>query len=113
MGITDRLNTGCGRIFVTINSKNNLPFEVFIRLGKGGGCGSSQCEALGRTISLALKYGVPVEELIKHLSGISCHAPTGTVENGDRVLSCADAISQCLKMYIEDNKPEVKNEQSS
>jgi ribonucleoside-diphosphate reductase alpha chain len=104
-GTTQELVTGCGKIFITINTKNDLPYELFAVMGKGGGCASSQCEALGRTISLALKASVPVKDLIKHLAGISCHMPSGV--NEDKVLSCADAIAKCLKLFEEENKKGV------
>lgn len=104
-GETHKIKTGCGNLFVTINSKaDSIPFEILLRIGKSGGCAASQCEALGRTISLAFQHDVPIKKIIKHLAGISCQAPIGTAEGGDRVMSCADAISICLKAYMVENE---------
>lgn len=91
MGKTIRKKTGCGWIYLTLNGGGTGTTEVFARLGKAGGCALSQTEALGRVISLGLRYGVPVEEIRVQLKGIRCNVP-----NGD-ILSCADAIAQALE----------------
>jgi ribonucleoside-diphosphate reductase alpha chain len=98
-GKTWVIQTGCGKLHITINEKptGNI-FELFSRLGKGGGCASSQCEAIGRLISRSLKHNIPVKEIIKDLSGISCHSPY-TYPDGSKTLSCADGIGQILKMH--------------
>lgn len=97
-GTTRLMKTGCGNLYVTINEdKNGKPFEVFTNIGKAGGCASSQAEAIGRLISLALRSNVEPEELIKQLMGISCHQPMWH-ESG-RILSCSDAIAKALEKY--------------
>ncbi len=91
-GSTQRLKTGCGYLYVTINRQNETtnPFEVFIKLGKSGGCSASYTEAIGKIISVALRSGVPISELADKLIGIGCNAPVKNVK------SCADAIGQML-----------------
>ncbi|MCX8031053.1 MAG: vitamin B12-dependent ribonucleotide reductase [Thermodesulfovibrionales bacterium] len=97
-GTTRLMKTGCGNLYVTINEDNDgKPFEVFTNIGKAGGCASSQAEAIGRLISLALRSNVEPEEVVKQLKGISCHQPTWH-ENG-RILSCSDAIAKALEQY--------------
>ena len=64
-------------------------------MGKAGGCASSNTEALGRLISLALKKGASAEEVTEQLKGIRCHAPYGLGPNA--TLSCADAIGKALE----------------
>jgi ribonucleoside-diphosphate reductase alpha chain len=97
-GTTRRMETGCGYIYVTINEdENGQFFELFTSMGKAGGCASSQSEALGRLISLALRSNIEPEEIMKQLKGISCHQPSWG--SGGRILSCADAIAKALEMY--------------
>ncbi len=100
-GTTYQLKTGCGAIYVTINEDGQGKLvEMLVNMGKAGGCAASQTESIGRLISVALRNGVNPQELIKQLSGISCHS--AIIGAGQRqVLSCADAIAQALKEHVE------------
>ena len=97
-GVTERVNTGCGSLYVTINSDEAGICEVFSNLGKAGGCASAQIEATCRIISIALRSGVDVNTVIKQLRGIRC--PSIAWEGGKSVLSCADAIGSVLERHI-------------
>jgi ribonucleoside-diphosphate reductase alpha chain len=93
-GVTELINTGCGKLYVTVN-KDDLGFcEVFAQMGKTGGCASSQIESTGRLISLALRSGVKIDAIIKQITAIRC--PSSIWQNGHQVLSCPDAIAKVL-----------------
>ena len=98
MGVTRAMNTGCGRLYITINSDDLGAFEVFGNMGKAGGCASSQTEALARLISLCFRSGISPAHIVKQLRGISCHMPAW--EQGGKVLSCADAFAQAVERSV-------------
>lgn len=94
-GKTCAMSTGCGKLYVTLNSDDDGPFELFATMGKAGGCAASQSEALARMVSLAFRCGIPAEDVSKQLRGISCHQPAWG-NGGERVLSCADAVGKAI-----------------
>jgi ribonucleoside-diphosphate reductase alpha chain len=97
-GVTERVNTGCGYIYVTVNFDEQGICEVFSSLGKAGGCASAQLEATCRLISLALRSGIETASITKQLRAIRC--PSVAWEQGRLVLSCSDAIGGVLEKYI-------------
>jgi ribonucleoside-diphosphate reductase alpha chain len=97
-GVTERVATGCGNIYVTVNTDEYGICEVFSSLGKAGGCASAQLESTCRLISLALRSGVDASAIVKHIRGIRC--PSIAWEQGHSILSCPDAIAAVLGNHI-------------
>jgi ribonucleoside-diphosphate reductase alpha chain len=97
-GITERVSTGCGYIYVTLNFDEHGVVEVFSTLGKAGGCAAAQLEAISRLISLSLRSGLDLSSVVKQLRGIRC--PSIAWEQGHAITSCADAIASVLQKYI-------------
>jgi len=99
-GETRRVETGCGNMYVTINTdEEGRPFELFAQIGKAGGCAASQTEAIGRLISLSLRAGVEPRAIAKQLRGVRCPSPAWN--HGEKVFSCADGIGQALAGFLE------------
>ena len=97
-GVTERVNTGCGNMYVTINFDEQGVCEAFATLGKAGGCAAAQLEATSRLISNALRCGLDLGSVVKNLRGIRC--PSISWEQGRAVTSCADAIAGVLEKYV-------------
>ena len=95
-GITERVRTGHGNMYITINYDDETggPFELFSALGKAGGCDSAHLEAISRLVSLALRSGIDPEAVIGHLRGITC-CPAW--DDGTLVRSSPDAVALVLE----------------
>ncbi len=105
-GITYKLNTAYGHLYVTINEDKQGPFEVFATLGKSGGFFSAQTEAISRMISLALRSNIAIEEVMDQLKGI--RGPDVSFANGDIIYSLPDAIGKILEKHIKRNQQELQ-----
>jgi ribonucleoside-diphosphate reductase alpha chain len=108
-GTTTKISTGCGNLYVTINNDAiGNPFEVFMQMGKAGGCAMSQLEAMGRMVSLALRSGVNVSSIVDQLRGIRCPSPSWE-KGGGRIFSCSDAIARVMERRMSEHKESEKD----
>ncbi|MEN6562245.1 MAG: TSCPD domain-containing protein, partial [Christensenella sp.] len=101
-GFTEKMNIGCGTLYVTVNYDENGICEVFTSTGKAGGC-PSQSEATARLASIALRSGISINEVYDQLKGIRC--PSTIRQKNMSCTSCPDAIARVLmkvSKYIDD-----------
>ncbi|MFW5790082.1 MAG: vitamin B12-dependent ribonucleotide reductase [Bacillota bacterium] len=106
VGTTEKTLIGCGKLYITINSDEEGICELFTTTGKGGGC-HAQSEAISRLTSLALRSGMPVEEITDQLKGIRCEA--AMIRSEVKNLSCPDAIGRALEASNENGDLSVQN----
>lgn len=99
-GVTERVRTGEGYLYITINEDENGLCEVFTTIGKAGGNAAAQSEAISRLISLALRSGIEPREIVKQLKGISGPTPVWD-GHGGQILSTPDAIGKAIERHIE------------
>lgn len=116
-GFTYQIDTNQGHLFVTINEDDQGMFEVFLQgVGKSGSFTSGYIEAIGRLVSMALRSGIEVEQIIGQLQGIRSGQPTMN-PGGVFVYSVPDAVAKILKKHLNEsqqfkmfngNKPQVE-----
>ncbi len=97
-GVTRRLDTGCGKLYLTTNfdDDGNI-IETFITTGSDGGC-LIFTEATSRLISLAIRGGIPVEEVIEQLNSTHpCPSYMMAGRKASKGKSCASAIANVLR----------------
>ena len=110
-GVTQRVRTGEGNLYITINEDERGICEVFTTIGKAGGNAQAQSEAVSRLISLALRSGLNPHEVVKQLKGIS--GPSPVWQDGDVILSTPDAIGKALEKYLDDRSPKDDQKEES
>ncbi|OPL15010.1 MAG: hypothetical protein AVO34_00395 [Firmicutes bacterium ML8_F2] len=93
-GRTTSIRTALGNLFVTVNTADGKPFELFAQIGKAGSDVIAFTEAIARLISLALRCGVSVDEIVTQLEGIGGARSVGFGPN--RIMSVPDAVGQAL-----------------
>jgi ribonucleoside-diphosphate reductase alpha chain len=112
-GVTGKVDTSCGALYVTINADKFGPFEMFANLGKGGGCAAAQIEAIARLTSLSMRSGIDPWLIVKQLKMIRCPnpkmGPAGMAE--ESILSCPDGMAKALERYLEGKPPSIEQEE--
>nr|ADI19346.1 ribonucleotide reductase, alpha subunit [uncultured Chloroflexi bacterium HF0500_03M05] len=97
-GITERVRTAHGNMFVTVNyDSGGHPFEVFATLGKAGSTESAALEAISRLTTMALRAGVDPNKIIEHLRGITDEP---VWDAGRLVRSAPDAVALVLSRHL-------------
>ena len=98
LGITERVRTGHGTMYVTVNfDSDNKPFELFTAIGKAGGSEPAHLEGLSRMVSLCLRSGIDPNAIIYHLSGITSEPMW---DNGVLIRSAEDGVAHVLKKHL-------------
>ncbi len=97
-GFTQKIKTGYGNLYVTVNMMDGKPFEVFAQIGKSGHSTMADTEAICRLISLAMRTGIPVHKVVEQLKGIGGSSPV--FGNGGLISSIPDAIAQVLHKHF-------------
>lgn len=98
-GFTQKVQTGLGAMYLTVNEVGGEPFEVFATIGKSGRSITAKAEAIGRLVSLALRSGVHVRDVVAQIKGIGGEHPV--FRGKGLLLSIPDAIAWVLeKRYL-------------
>ncbi|MFO7800978.1 MAG: vitamin B12-dependent ribonucleotide reductase [Desulfovermiculus sp.] len=103
-GFTQKVQTGLGDLYLTVNEVEGKPFEVFATIGRSGRSITAKAEAIGRLVSLALRSGVHVRDVVGQLKGIGGEHPV--FQKKGLLLSIPDAVAWVLEnRYLKESKP--------
>lgn len=100
----------CGTLYITINcDENNNVVETFIHTSKGGIC-QANISAVTRMVSVGLRSGVKVEEIIDQLKGITCPACVKLIGKGESLngISCPDILAKTIAEFYKESKTDIK-----
>ncbi len=107
-GVTYKIPTGCGPLFVTVNHDGKQIVEIFSAMNPPGGCGNAQTASAGILTSLALKDSRNPDEYLdgisKHLRAIGCPKKNDLVERG----SCSQAMVQAIDFFRKEHVQKIK-----
>ncbi|MDH7480155.1 MAG: hypothetical protein QHH02_09095, partial [Syntrophomonadaceae bacterium] len=106
VGITQRLDTGCGKLYLTVNYDpvSGEVIETFVTTGSDGGC-RAFTESTSRLVSMAIRAGVSIPEIVEQLvSTRSC--PSWQLARGrgrqlSRGTCCPSAIGHALQDIVD------------
>ena len=98
------LNTSSGDLYLTVAlDGDGEPFEVFGRMGKGGSFEQGVTELACRLISLHLRRGTPLEDIVDQCRGVGGMEPRLNRLGDERpvfVRGLGDGIAHILKGFV-------------
>ncbi len=101
---TTKLHTEHGNLYITVSlDEDGEPFEVFGSIGKAGSFTSGVTELACRLVSLHLRRGTPVAEIVDQCQGIAEMQPfANQLSDGSSiwVLGLGDAIAHILRGFL-------------
>ena len=127
IGYKRKLNTGCGSVHMEVyfDDISGDPQETFINIGSGGGC-ERNYQFISRLISLALRAGVSINDIIDQANSIRpCTAyvnRTKSKHDTSPGTSCPSAIGKALqdlcakmqdKCFVDDEDDDVEEVQNT
>ncbi len=82
---------------VVIDPKANVEREVFAQLGRGGDLANADLEAICRLISLYLRVGGELDDVVNQLKSIGSSLSIPTKDG--RIASLADGLARAIRKY--------------
>jgi hypothetical protein len=90
-----------------VSFHDELPFEVFVYIGKAGGELSPYIESIGRLVSISLRSGLPLDEVIEQLESAGGRYDPPTLPDGLSIVLRAVQKKVSPSQLIEDRRKAV------
>jgi len=103
--LTHKFSVGGHEGYLTIGlHEDGRPGELFLKISKEGSTVSGLCQAFCRAFSLAMQYGLPVEDAVLRFKGMRFE-PQGPTSNPliPEASSIVDYIARFLEHEFTDN----------
>ena len=103
--VTHKFSVGNHEGYLTIGlHPDGRPGEIFLKMAKEGSTMSGMCQSFCRAFSLALQYGLPVEDAVARFKGMRFE-PMGHTNNPEIPMahSIVDYIARYLEINFTDN----------
>jgi hypothetical protein len=84
-------------VHITVDPRTERELEVFAQLGKGGDLAYSDLEAICRMVSLWLRSGGSLADVVQQLQGIGSSLQVATKDG--RIMSLPDGLARALIKY--------------
>lgn len=110
IGTTNKYKTACGALYITINrDKDGNIIETFVNVSKNGIC-KSNIDGISRMVSVALRSGTAVDEVIDQLKGINCAACSRALAKGEKLdgISCPDILAKAIQSEYDSDEIYIK-----
>lgn len=99
--VTHKFSVGNHEGYLTIGlHPDGRPGEIFLKMAKEGSTMSGMCQSFCRAFSLALQYGLPVEDAVARFKGMRFE-PMGHTNNPE--IPMAHSIVDYVARYLELN----------
>ncbi len=87
---------------------DDRPGEIFIKMSKEGSTLSGLVQGYCRAFSLALQYGLPLDEAVRRFKGMRFE-PMGQTGNADipETTSIIDYVARYLELHYVENQPVI------
>jgi hypothetical protein len=102
--ITHKFSIGRHEGYLTIGLyPDGRPGEIFIKMAKEGSTISGMCQAFCRAFSLAMQFGLSIEEAVVRFKGMRFE-PMGATSNPDipETQSIVDYVARYLELHFKD-----------
>jgi ribonucleoside-diphosphate reductase alpha chain len=96
-GKTYKAVTHCGPMYIILNTQDGKLEEIFLNMGKSGGCARAWCECVGRVLTIC-RNDTDIRKVVRSISAIGCSG------GAEAQMSCPSVIAKTLEQWMADNK---------